>query len=154
MQRKQILISAIIVGGLAITLSIATGKSWAENPVKVGLRKQLLVDDYVIAGKSNVTRELGKVKKENKGQPVMRPNKNEYGLYFGVYSTVLHDEGKFKMWYLATNKPEYDIGYAESKDGICWERKDQEVGIDVSQDGWDSQMVEYAFVIKHTFILI
>ena len=34
-----------------------------EEPVPVGLQKQLLVDDYVIAEKQNVTRELGKVKK-------------------------------------------------------------------------------------------
>ena len=31
------------------------------EPVSVGLRKQLLVDDWVVAEKSGVTRELGRV---------------------------------------------------------------------------------------------
>ncbi|MEP5069850.1 MAG: hypothetical protein ABJQ96_04225, partial [Crocinitomicaceae bacterium] len=39
-------------------------------------------------------------------------------------------------------------GYAESLDGIEWERKDREVGIDVSEAGWDSEMVCFPSVIK------
>jgi hypothetical protein len=58
----------------------------------------------------------------------MEPNEREYPLYFGVYSTVLWDDGRFRMWYLATNRPRYDIGYAESDDGIHWRRPD--VGYD------------------------
>lgn len=41
------------------------------------------------------------------------------------------------------------IGYAESKDGIRWERRDEEAGIDVSPSGWDSEMIEYACVFEH-----
>ena len=62
----------------------------------------------------------------------MVPNEREYPLYFGVYSTVLRDDGKFKMWYLATNRPNYDIGYAESEDGIQWKR------LNVGKDGRDN----------------
>jgi hypothetical protein len=91
-----------------------------EEPVRIGERKQLFVDDYIVTHKSNVARRLGTVKKE--AQPLMVPNEQEYPLYFGVYSTVLRDDGKFKMWYLATNMPDYDIGYAESEDGIHWKR--------------------------------
>ena len=58
------------------------------EPVSVGLRKQLLVDDWVVAEKSGVTRELGRVVKQNGGKPVFEG-------YF--YGTVLHDEGKFKL---------------------------------------------------------
>ena len=39
--------------------------------------------------------------------------------------------------------------YAESKDGISWERKDDKVGIDVSESGWDSEMICYPFVFEH-----
>ena len=40
------------------------------EPVSVGLRKQLLVDDWVVAEKSGVTRELGRGEKQNGGKPV------------------------------------------------------------------------------------
>jgi hypothetical protein len=42
----------------------------------------------------------------------------------------------------------YRIGYAESIDGINWIRKDNEIDIDVSQEGWDSEMICYPSVIS------
>ena len=42
----------------------------------------------------------------------------------------------------------YRIGYAISNDGIIWERNDKMAGIDVSDSGWDSEMIEYPYVIK------
>jgi len=61
---------------------------------------------------------------------------------------VMMENDEYKMWYSHRGKS-YRIGYAESKDGIHWERKDEEVGIDVSESGWDSEMVEYPFVFDH-----
>lgn len=61
---------------------------------------------------------------------------------------VLYEENKYKMWY-SHRGGTYRIGYAESSDGITWERKDNEVGIDVSESGWDSEMIEYAYVFNH-----
>ena len=40
----------------------------------------------------------------------------------------------------------YRLGYAESSDGIHWLRRDNEVGIDKSTTGWDSEMLEYSHV--------
>jgi len=62
--------------------------------------------------------------------------------------SVLKEDGMYKMWYSYRGES-YRIGYAESKDGIRWERKDDEVGIDVSESGWDSEMIEYPFVFDH-----
>ena len=42
----------------------------------------------------------------------------------------------------------YRIGYAESNDGIEWTRKDESVNLDVSESGWDSQMVAYPAVFE------
>jgi len=61
---------------------------------------------------------------------------------------VLKDKGFYRMWYSYRGRS-YRIGYAESPDGLNWERKDQQVGIDVSDSGWDSQMIEYAHVFDH-----
>ena len=52
------------------------------------------------------------------------------------------------MWYSYRGET-YRIGYAESPDGIVWQRKDDEVGLDVSISGWDSEMIEYSFIFDH-----
>ena len=53
-----------------------------------------------------------------------------------------------RMWY-ASRGDSYRIGYAESKDGLTWTRKDHESGIDVSESGWDSEMLAYPYVFAH-----
>jgi hypothetical protein len=60
---------------------------------------------------------------------------------------VVKDNEVYRMWY-SYRGDSYRIGYAESSDGVSWERKDQEVGIDVSPSGWDSEMICYAHVIE------
>lgn len=61
---------------------------------------------------------------------------------------VLFEDGIFKMWYSVRHVVKmYRIGYAESKDGIHWERKDSELNFDVSNEGWDSEMLCYPAVI-------
>jgi hypothetical protein len=61
---------------------------------------------------------------------------------------VIRDPDKYRMWY-SRRGPSYRIGYAESDDGLNWERRDDLAGIDASADGWDSQMIEYAAVFDH-----
>jgi hypothetical protein len=61
---------------------------------------------------------------------------------------VIHESGIYKMWFSYRGKS-YRIGYAESHDGISWRRKDDLAGIDVSESGWDSEMIEYGFVFDH-----
>lgn len=61
---------------------------------------------------------------------------------------VIKNNNLYKMWFSYKGK-NYRIGYAESKDGINWIRKDKESGIDVSKKGWDSVMIEYAYVFEN-----
>lgn len=61
---------------------------------------------------------------------------------------VIVEDQIYKMWY-SHRGPSYRIGYSESDDGQHWERKDQTVGIDVSESGWDSEMIEYPCVFDH-----
>lgn len=69
---------------------------------------------------------------------------------------VIKKGTKYHMWYsyrktldYRTNKENsYRIGYAESEDGINWKRKDEDANIHVSKLGWDSEMIEYPYVIK------
>ena len=63
---------------------------------------------------------------------------------------VLKEGGRYRMWYCyALGRGGYRMGYGESSDGVKFERKDQEVGIDVSESGWDSEMICYPFVFNH-----
>jgi len=61
---------------------------------------------------------------------------------------VIKEKKLYKMWY-SYRGTTYRIGYAESQDGISWTRKDEKVGINVSKSGWDSEMIEYPFVLDH-----
>lgn len=75
--------------------------------------------------------------------------KNEYAI---SVPRVIKENGMFKMWYSFRGGPKgstYRIGYAESSDGKKWKRRDEEVGLDVSESGWDSDMICYPYVFDH-----
>lgn len=58
---------------------------------------------------------------------------------------VIRDADKYRMWYSYRGQ-RYRIGYAESDDGLAWKRRDEMAGVDVSAEGWDSEMVAYPWV--------
>ncbi|HEX7517106.1 MAG TPA: hypothetical protein VF345_07445 [Chthoniobacterales bacterium] len=70
---------------------------------------------------------------------------------------VYKDNQTFRMFYSYRSTRDYRsdpsqsyrLGYAESDDGLTWMRKDAEVGIQRSDSGWDSQMIEYCSVYEH-----
>ncbi|MDP0561669.1 MAG: hypothetical protein QS721_04790 [Candidatus Endonucleobacter sp. (ex Gigantidas childressi)] len=65
---------------------------------------------------------------------------------------VIKEYNQYKMWFSSRGTKDistYRIRYAESDNGIDWIRKDDEVGIDVSTEGWDSEMICYPFVFDH-----
>ena len=104
----------------------------SEQPVNVGLRKQLFVDDYVVAEKSGVTRRLGRVTKANGGKPIFTDGR--------FYGSVLYDQGKFKMWYRGHQGGGY--GYAESSDGLHFEKTAEVTGINFAGDYTMSVMID------------
>ena len=61
---------------------------------------------------------------------------------------VIKENGIYKMWY-SYRGDYYKIGYAESKDGLDWTRYDYKAGISVSDNGWDSEMIEYPSIFDH-----
>jgi len=60
--------------------------------------------------------------------------------------------GGLDMWfsYRAGTGQSYRIGYAHSADGKNWELDLDRAGIDVSPQGWDSEMIEYPYVFDHS----
>lgn len=61
---------------------------------------------------------------------------------------VLKTNADYEMWFCSRGN-RYRIKYARSSDGISWSRHDADVGIDVSTEGWDSDMIEYPCVFDH-----
>ena len=73
---------------------------------------------------------------------------------------VIKDNGIYKMWF-STRGPvgyrekdgqHYILDYAESCDDENWERKPNNFNLTTSVSGWDSEMIEYASVIKQNSI--
>ena len=70
---------------------------------------------------------------------------------------VLRDGDTYRMWYSYRGivgyrddpSNSYRIGYAESSDGVGWRRRDDVVGIELSENGWDSEMIAYPGVYEH-----
>jgi hypothetical protein len=74
-----------------------------------------------------------------------------------VSASVMRGPEKYYMWYGKRKKKDYRnnkensyrIGYAESENGIDWQRKDELAGINVSPNGWDSEMISYPYVVSY-----
>lgn len=70
-------------------------------------------------------------------------------------ASVLVEDKIYKMWYALRKNGDYRndknfsyrIGYAESYNGMNWIRKDASAGIDISVEGWDSEMITYPNVV-------
>lgn len=69
-------------------------------------------------------------------------------------ASIVKEDDLYKMWYCyAIGSTGYKMGYAESEDGFKFRRMDDKVGIDVSEKGWDSEMICYPYVFQHKGII-
>jgi len=69
--------------------------------------------------------------------------------------TVLRDGARLRMWFCFRESENfrdgagsYRIGYAESEDGVHWERRDEAAGIELAEKGWDAKMLAYPSVAR------
>lgn len=68
---------------------------------------------------------------------------------------VFYANGKYHMFFCyryssnyRNKKNGYRIGYASSTDLINWDRNDSKAGIDISDSGWDNEMISYPHVFE------
>lgn len=73
-------------------------------------------------------------------RPCVFRNGSGYAMIYSIRSLVE---------YRSSPEQAYRLGYAESAGGIHWERRDDEVGIGRSNDGWDSEMIAYCWIQRH-----
>jgi len=70
--------------------------------------------------------------------------------------TYFKRNGVYHLWFSIRGshnfrnpgKTAYRLGHATSVDFIHWSRADEAVGIDVSEDGWDSEMICYPHIVE------
>lgn len=72
---------------------------------------------------------------------------DEHG--FGRPWVVRRAPDRYELYYSIRKRSvrAYRLGYAESCDGLHWERKDGEMNLDVSPAGFDSQAIMYSAVV-------
>jgi hypothetical protein len=79
------------------------------------------------------------------GETAVAPTSEEAGV--GRPFVQASGDG-YRMWYsICSRSRRHRIGYATSEDGASWTRRDEEVGIDVSSSGWDSEVVCFGAVL-------
>ncbi|WP_295200228.1 hypothetical protein [uncultured Chryseobacterium sp.] len=74
------------------------------------------------------------------GRPCVYKKDDHFEMFFSYRNT---DK------YRTSKNAGYKIGYAESSDGILWNKLYQQTGISLSESGWDSNMMEYCHVFEH-----
>lgn len=118
------------------------GRKWIENKGKpepvYKIRMATSTDgiNWIKADKDVIESKLEK--NEAQASPDVFFYENKYHMFF-CYRYSLNFRGKDKG---------YRIGYASSTDLINWVRDDSKVGIDVSEEGWDSEMISYPHVFE------
>ena len=92
-----------------------------DGPVlQFGDRKQLLVDDHVIAGKHLLVRRLGRPMKMDGGQPIIVDDTPWEDFGVPIVGSVLREDGRFRIWYRAAGSGQDSATYcyADSRDGV------------------------------------
>lgn len=92
--------------------------------------------NWIKADKDLIESKLGE--DEAQASPDVFFHNGKYHMFF-CYRYGLDFRGKEKG---------YRIGYASSDDLINWKRDDSKAGIDVSEEGWDSEMISYPHVFE------
>ncbi len=93
-----------------------------ELKVEAG-RKVLFLDLLEVSALGGLTESFQAMKK-HPSNPVLEtgPPGSFDGLRAHAYGEVLHEEGKFRMWYTGLGRWQrpHHVGYAESEDGVNW----------------------------------
>lgn len=114
------------------------GSEWTDiggRPMPVyDLRYQESKDGIHWAPKGQLSMALTGKDEHGFGRPwVVKRGPNDYQLFYSIRRRSL---------------AAYRLGYAESRDGINWIRKDEEMGLDVTPGGFDSDAIMYSGVIS------
>jgi len=101
-----------------------------DVPVEIGSERQLLLDNYLIAGAEHVMRQVHQPKRFE-GNPVFAPPKAERNHAVVLHVMQFPTSPRFRMWYWSYDgwqtlpdgqQIRFATSYATSDDGMHWER--------------------------------
>lgn len=118
------------------------GRSWIldeTKPEPIYKIRMATSDDCINWTKHNLDLIVSKDELEAQASPDVIFNNGKYHMFF-CYRGGKNYRGK---------ENGYRIGYACSVDLENWTREDEKVGIDVSEYGWDSEMISYPHLFEH-----
>ncbi len=121
------ILTATAAGSLVVPLAPRFGRA-AEPaaPVRIGSRRELFVDDFLIAAMTGTKLELHKPEPRDVALVCDRPWEGNTSAYYALF----RDGGLFRMYYRGSHfdektqkatHPEFTC-YAESRDGLEWEK--------------------------------
>jgi hypothetical protein len=118
------------------------GRRWLENkgkPEPVYKIRMAYSSDGINWIRSNIDLIKDKLEEnECQASPDVFFYNNKYHMFFCY---------RYSLDYRCRSRG-YRIGYASSDDMMNWVRDDTQVGIDISEDGWDSEMISYPHVFE------
>src|ERR1051325_11190970 len=97
--------------------SVAVAAGSPDGAITLDERRQLFLDDHLIASMQRVKRSVEQAQKFS-GNPVLWPAEEWEPEMATAYGSVIRDGDKCRIWY----KSGMGVGYAESGDGIHWTR--------------------------------
>jgi hypothetical protein len=107
------LLNLIVIG---VTLS-----AMAEDPIELGARRELFVDDYLVGTMQGAGLRLHSPQPREKVLTTELPWEGVYCAYF----TIIQEDDRLRMYYRGMPEAKHDLDtevtcYAESQDGVVW----------------------------------
>jgi len=112
-----------------LTILSCSAPVYAAEPISIGSRRELFVDEFLVERLLNVRLELQHPQPQEISFACDQPWEGNTCIYF----RVIAESGKYRMWYqgaqwqLDPAEPAthpYHICYAESQDGMVWTKPD------------------------------
>ncbi|MDA0835514.1 MAG: hypothetical protein O2955_20595 [Planctomycetota bacterium] len=145
--RWSSLLVSLAITSLALPLLVAN-----DDTVMIGSTKRLTWDDSLFESSNGIRFEMHEPHRT--GEKNLIADKPYESWQMGGMSSLLHEEGKFRLWYGVShgirNGEEYAVAYAESDDGITWTKPS--LGLIEYNGSTDNNLVvAYSSVIGQVF---
>lgn len=145
--RRGVAIVVLAVGFVAATLQ------GEERPLDLGAAKHLTWNHRLFEQVAGVTFEMQRP--HVSGERLLTGDRPWESWQMGGMSSLLHENGKFRLWYGVShgirNGEEYAVAYAESDDGLHWTKPDLGL-VEYEGSRQNNLVVGYSSVVGQVFV--
>ena len=141
---------------VCVLFVLFTGWAFGDDTpgsIQVGAQKRLTWDDSLLDKADGIRFEMHQPRRT--GEKNLIGDKPWESWQIGGMSSLLHENGKFRLWYGVSHGirhgEEYAVAYAESQDGIHWTKP--ELGlVEYAGSKKNNLVVAYSSVIGQVFV--